>query len=219
MNLNKKNKPLISFILIGLNILIFALMYLLGKGSESTETLIKFGANFGPLTKSGQVYRLITCSFLHIGMIHLICNMYSLYVLGPSIEYFYGKLKLVLIYFYSAITASLFALIFQPNTLTAGASGAIFGLLGAMLYFGYTYRGYLGNKAMGSVISVILINLFIGFSLPGISNAAHIGGLIGGLAMSFLVGIDNDGKKSRIINGLIIVSVLTGFLVYMAFFR
>lgn len=219
MNLNKKNKPIISFLLIAFNILIFTLMYIFGKGSESTETLINFGANFGPLTKSGQYYRLLSSAFLHIGIIHLLCNMYSLYVLGPSVEYFFGKLKFTLIYFYSAITASLFALIFNPNSLTAGASGAIFGLLGAMLYFGYTYRGYLGNKAIGSVMSVILINLFIGFSLPGISNAAHIGGLIGGIAMSFLIGIDNDRKKSRIINGSIIITILTGFLLYMAFFR
>ena len=111
-------------------------------------------------------------------------------------------------------------MIFQSDTvLTAGASGAIFGLLGALLYFGYTYRGYLGNRILGQVASVIVLNLFIGFSMPGISNAAHIGGLIGGLAMSFMLGADINEKKSNKIHGIIITVLLTAFLVYMAFFR
>ncbi len=219
-NMSKNNKPIISFALIAINIIVFALMYILGKGSEDSETLINFGANIGVLTKAGQYYRLITCAFLHIGVIHLFCNMYSIYAVGPTIEYFFGKAKFLFIYFYSAITASLFVLIFQSDTvLTAGASGAIFGLLGALLYFGYTYRGYLGNRILGQVASVIVLNLFIGFSMPGISNAAHIGGLIGGLAMSFMLGADINEKKSNKIHGIIITVLLTAFLVYMAFFR
>ena len=195
-------------------------MYILGKGSEDAPTLIKFGANVGALTRGGDYYRLITSAFLHIGVIHLLCNLYSMFMVGPTIEYFYGKFKYILIYLYSAITASLFVLIFQgENTITAGASGAIFGLLGALLYFGYKYKGYIGNKIIGSVISVILINLFIGFTSQGISNAGHIGGLVGGLAISFMLGASKDDKKSTKISGAIVLFLLTGFLVYMAFFR
>ena len=219
-NMNKNNKPLLSYILIAINVIIFALMYIIGKGSEDSGTLIKFGANVGVLTKNGEYYRLITCAFLHIGVIHLICNMYSLYALGPTIEYFFGKAKFLFIYFYSAITASLFALIFQGDqVLTAGASGAIFGLLGALLYFGYTYRGYIGNKMLSQAISVILLNLFIGFTMAGISNAAHIGGLVGGLAMSFMLGADINEEKTNRIHGIIITILLTAFLIYMTFFR
>ena len=219
-NMNKKDKPLVSYILIAVNIIIFALMYLIGNGSEDSQTLINFGANMGALTKNGEYFRLISCAFLHIGVLHLVCNMYSIYAVGPTVEYFYGKLKFIFIYFYSAIIASLFVLIFQGDgVVTAGASGAIFGLMGALLYFGYSYRGYMGNRAISSVVSVIIINLFIGFTTPGISNAAHIGGLIGGLAMSYMLGANVDDKKTVKINGIIITLILTGFLIYMSFFR
>ena len=219
-NMNKNDKPVISYILIAINIIVFALMYLIGNGSEDSQTLINFGANMGALTKNGEYFRLISCAFLHIGVIHLICNMYSIYAIGPTVEYFYGKLKFIFIYFYSAIIASLFVLIFQGDgVVTAGASGAIFGLMGALLYFGYSYRGYMGNRIISSVVSVILLNLFIGFTTPGISNAAHIGGLIGGLAMSYMLGANIDEKKTVKINGIIITIILTGFLIYMSFFR
>ena len=219
-NMNKNDKPVISYILIAINIIVFALMYLIGNGSEDSQTLINFGANMGALTKNGEYFRLISCAFLHIGVIHLICNMYSIYAIGPTVEYFYGKLKFIFIYFYSAIIASLFVLIFQGDgVVTAGASGAIFGLMGALLYFGYSYRGYMGNRIISSVVSVILLNLFIGFTTPGISNAAHIGGLIGGLAMSYMLGANIDEKKTVKINGIIITIILTGFLIYMSFFK
>ena len=219
-NMNKNDKPVISYILIAINIIVFALMYLIGNGSEDSQTLINFGANMGALTKNGEYFRLISCAFLHIGVIHLICNMYSIYAVGPTVEYFYGKLKFIFIYFYSAIIASLFVLIFQGDgVVTAGASGAIFGLMGALLYFGYSYRGYMGNRIISSVVSVILLNLFIGFTTPGISNAAHIGGLIGGLAMSYMLGANIDEKKTVKINGIIITIILTGFLIYMSFFK
>ena len=220
-NMYKQKKPIVTYSLIAINIIIFALMYILGNGSESTETLIKFGANYGELTKNGEYYRLITNAFLHIGIIHLACNMYSLYVVGPTIEHFFGRGKFIIIYLYSAILGSLFALTFQGNqVVSAGASGAIFGLLGSLLYFGFSYRGYVGNKIINQIIPVILINLFIGFTSTGISNSAHIGGLIGGTAISFMFGIEkkNDNKLNRI-NGAIITIVLTAFMVYMSFFR
>ena len=217
---SKKNDKIMTIIFAVINIIVFALMYIIGNGSENKATLLKFGANMGMLTKNGDYYRLITCAFLHIGVVHLLCNLYSLFIIGQNIEYFFGKLKFVLIYFYSAITASLFVLIFQSdNTITAGASGAIFGLMGALLYFGYTYRGYIGNKIISSALTVIAINLAYGFVHPGISNAAHIGGLVGGLAISYMLGIKNNENKASKISGTVIVFALTGFLVYMAFFR
>ena len=101
----KQKKPIVTGILILVNIIVFALMYIIGKGSEDTDTLIKFGANIPSLIRGGDYYRLITSGFLHIGIIHILCNMYSLSVLGPTIEHFYGKAKYVLIYFYSMIIA------------------------------------------------------------------------------------------------------------------
>ena len=216
----KEKKPIITGILILVNIIVFILMYILGKGSEDTDTLVLFGANVPALIRGGDYYRLIASGFLHIGIIHILCNMYSLSVLGPTIEHFYGKAKYILIYFFSMIIASLFVMVFQNDySVSAGASGAIFGLLGSLLYFGYYYRGYIGNQIIGQVIPVIIINLVIGFMFPGISNAAHIGGLIGGVAVSFMLGINDKSDKSNRITGTIITIALTAFMVYLAFFK
>lgn len=219
---NKNNRKTVTASIILINLVVFLLMYIFGNGSLDNKTLIKFGANYVPLTKSGQVFRLLTSAFLHIGFFHLLCNMYSLYILGNNIEYFYGKKRYIAIYLYSAITGSLFTLIFSgSNVISAGASGAIFGLLGSLLYFGYNYRGYIGNKIINDVIAVIAINLMIGFSLSNIGNAAHIGGLIGGffLSMAIGTGIDDENFKSNKVNGIIITSILTVFLIYVAFFK
>ena len=216
----KQKKPIVTGILILVNIIVFALMYIIGKGSEDTDTLIKFGANIPSLIRGGDYYRLIASGFLHIGIIHILCNMYSLSVLGPTIEHFYGKAKYVLIYFYSMIIASLFVMVFQSDySVSVGASGAIFGLLGSLLYFGYHYRGYIGNQIIGQIIPVIIINLVIGFMAPGISNAAHIGGLLGGVCVSFMLGINDKNDKTNRITGTILTIVLTGFMIYLAFFK
>ena len=100
-----------------------------------------------------------------------------------------------------------------------GASGAIFGLLGAMLYFGYHYRLYLGSVMAERIIPIILLNLFIGFTMPYIDNFAHIGGLVGGLFASMMVGIEGKTNKSDTINGAIVTVILFAFLIYMTFFR
>ena len=217
--LMKTKKPIITLSLIIINVIIFTLMYLLGNGSENTKTLINFGANYVALTKSGEYYRLLTSAFLHIGVIHLLLNMYSLYIIGTQIEYFYGKIKYSIIYLFSALMGSLFTIVLSSeNTVAAGASGAIFGLLGSMLYFGYHYRGYIGNAIIGQIIPVIILNLFIGFTTPGIGNAAHIGGLIGGYIISMALGFDKENNISKV-HGTIISILLTVFMVYFGFIK
>ncbi len=216
----KEKKPTVTYLIILINLIVFGLMYVFGNGSENIDTLIKFGANYAPLTKSGEYYRLITSAFLHIGIIHLLCNLYALYVIGPQIEQFFGRVKYILIYLFSAIMGSLFTLVLSgDNTVSAGASGAIFGLFGAILYFGYTYRGYIGNAIISQIVPVILLNLFIGLTSTNIGNAAHIGGLVGGYVMSLALGADIDESRSQKINGMVVTILLTVFMVYMAFFR
>lgn len=218
----KNNKPIITYILIFINIVMFVLMYMLGNGSENTNTLIDFGANYILLTKAGEYYRLITSGFLHIGVIHLLLNMYSLYIVGSQVEYFYGKVKYIIIYLFSLIMGSLFTVALSSvNTVSAGASGAIFGLLGSILYFGIKYRGYIGNSLVNQIVPVVVLNLIIGFTTPGIGNAAHIGGLIGGYLISMAVGIGIDKKEQRSsrINGIIISAILTIFMIYIGFVR
>jgi rhomboid protease GluP len=214
----KEKKPVVTYGLIAINVIIFVLMYILGYGSTNVATLIRFGAQYKPLVLNGEYYRLLTSAFLHIGIIHLLCNMYSLYIIGSQVENFYGKAKYIVIYLFSAFTGSLLSLLFV-DTISAGASGAIFGLLGSILYFGYHYRVYLGTVIKSQIIPIIFLNLLIGYLTPGINNFAHVGGLIGGILISKAVGVKYKSSKSDIINGIIMTIILTMFLIYMAFFK
>jgi rhomboid protease GluP len=109
-------------------------------------------------------------------------------------------------------------MLFLKDTISAGASGAIFGLFGAILYFGYHYRVFLGNVIRSQIIPVILLNFMIGLLLPGIDNAAHIGGLLGGVLISAAVGVPFRSTKSDQINGFIMTMISLVFLIYMGFF-
>lgn len=213
----KPKKPIITVSLIIINVIVFILMYIFGKGSQDAFTLIKFGAFQKELILGGEYYRLITSAFLHIGIFHLLFNCYALYVIGRQLESFLGKIKFLIIYFVSALCGSLMSMIF-PISISAGASGAIFGLLGSLLYFGYNYRVYLGTVLKSQIIPLILINLIFGFMVSGINNAAHIGGLIGGILITMSLGIKYKSKKSEQINGIVLLSLFLGFLIYMGFF-
>lgn len=211
-------KPIVTYGIIAINVIVFILMYILGNGSEDAYTLIKFGANVPEYIKAGEYYRLLTSAFLHIGVFHLLCNNYALYIIGSQLESFLGKTKFLIVYLVSAICGNLMSLLFTTG-ISAGASGAIFGLLGSLLYFGYYYRVYLGNLIHSQIIPVILLNLCIGFLTPGIDNAAHIGGLIDGVLSTMAVGLKYKSKKSDRINGVILTVIFISFLVYLGFFR
>lgn len=211
-----KKLPIITYILIAINILVYLLNVsgLIGNGLFYMS---------GEYFKLGQYWRVITYAFFHdtslpYGILHILCNMYSLYIIGSQIEQVYGKVKYLTIYIISAVVAGLLSGLLNPVG-SIGASGAIFGLCGAMLYFGYHYRLYLGNSLKTQLIPVILLNLFIGFSIPGIDNFGHIGGLIGGIFASLLVGVEGYSEKKDRVNGFIVTFILIGFLIYMICFR
>ena len=212
--------PIITYAIIAVCVIMFILCYIVGDGANDIETLLLLGANVGSLTKGGQLYRLFTCIFLHAGIIHLLCNMYSLYVIGPQVESFFGKLKYIFIFCFSGICGSILSLAFAgSNLVSVGASGAIFGLLGSILYFGYHYRVYLGNALKSQIVPVILLNLMIGFMITGIDNFAHIGGLIGGIFASMAVGVPDKSGTSDKANGCILMLIYLGFIIYLAFFK
>lgn len=216
---SKKN-PFITHAIILICMILFIAMYIFGNGSNDIKTLIDFGGNATIYTKMGEYYRLFTSIFLHIGIIHLLCNMYSLYVLGPQVENFYGKIKYLSIFIISGISGSLLSTALSGNNIVSvGASGAIFGLLGSILYFGYHYRVYLGNVLKSQIIPLILLNLGIGFILSGIDNLAHIGGLIGGIFASMAVGVPDKSTKTDKTNGYILLLIYISFLIYLAFFK
>ena len=212
----KAKKPYVTYILIALNIFMFLLMYILGNGSEDVNTLVQFGALYKPYVLAGEYFRIISTIFLHIGIWHLLVNCYSLYVIGNQMESFLGKTKFLFVYLISAISGSLMSLIFT-NAVSAGASGAIFGLLGSMLYFGYNYRVFLGNVLKSQIIPLIVLNLIIGFSLSGIDNAAHIGGLVGGVFSTVAVGLKHKTSTFEKVNGFIILILYVVFLGYVVF--
>ncbi len=209
-------KIIITPILITLCVLVFISMYIWGNGSENTITLLLFGANFRPLVQAGEIWRLATSMFLHIGIVHLVVNMYSLYIIGKQLESFLGRWKFLIVYLGSGIIGSLLSVVVH-SSISAGASGAIFGLLGSLLYFGYHYRLYLGMVLRTQVIPIIIINLLIGFMVPGIDNFAHIGGLVGGYLLTMVLGVPGKTRKSDRINGSIVLILLIAFLSYMLF--
>lgn len=211
----RPKKPTVTYTLIIINILVFLAMYLFGNGSEDNLTLLAFGANNRTLVLGfHEYYRLLTSSFIHIGILHLFVNMYSLWVIGSQIENFFGKIKYLIIYLGSALFGSLLSICFS-NSISAGASGAIFGLLGAMLYFGHHYRLYLGNALYSQIIPVIILNLALGFFTPGIDNACHIGGLIGGIFIAMVCGLKYKNNKMERINGIILSMIFLGFIMFL----
>lgn len=212
-----RRPALVTNTLIIINVILFVLMYLIGNGSTDTATLLDFGANYGPFVKMGEVYRLLTCAFLHIGLLHLLFNMYALKIIGNEIERYYGRVKYLIIYLGSAVLGSLFSCLFTDGV-SAGASGAIFGLFGALMYFGYHHRLILGGFLTGQIIPIVILNLLLGLFIPGIDISAHIGGLIGGFALSMAVGISNKTGKRERINGIIISLILFIFTAYLLFF-
>ncbi len=206
-------RPIITSILLVINAICFFLPKLFGIDSWFLNAF----CTYGPLIRGGQYYRLITGAFLHANLLHFLFNMYALYIIGSQLESFMGKIRYILIYFFSILTASLFSMILGGNVASIGASGAIFGLMGALLYFGYHYRVYLGNVIRSQIIPLILLNLLFGFIAPGVDNAAHIGGLIGGALISVAVGVKYKSTKFEQINGTIVAILFVAFLWYMGF--
>jgi len=214
----KMKKPYITIGIILINVIVFLMMYLFGKGSNDVMTLVNFGALYKPLVVSGDYHRLLFSAFLHIGIMHLLVNSYSLYVIGTQLESFLGKFRYLFVYLISAVSGSLMSIVFSSNV-SAGASGAIFGLLGSLLYFGYNYRVYLGNVLKSQIIPLIVVNLFLGFMISGIDNAAHIGGMIGGILSTMAVGLKHKTTNFERVNGFIMLVIYVSFLIYMGFFR
>ena len=210
-----KKKLFVTYILMGLCFLMYIVTLIMGS---SNVIYLILGANYAPLVKNGEIFRLITYAFLHGSIIHLVVNMYSLFIVGRQIENNFGKVRLLIIYFISALSGGLLSALFSDG-ISIGASGAIFGLLGALLYFGLHFRLYLTDALISKIIPIIILNLLIGFTVTGIDNACHIGGLIGGFLASMAVGVPEvDNKKDRI-NGIILLLIYISFVSYLLFFR
>ena len=209
----KSKFPMITYILLAINIMMYIFPYMFGI---SNVILNKFCV-YAPLIRNKEYYRLLTGIFLHGNILHLFFNCYALYIIGTQLESFLGKIKFLIIYLLSGISGSLFTMVLGGNIASIGASGAIFGLLGSLVYFGFHYRVYLGNVIKSQIIPLIVFNLMLGFIIPGVDNSAHIGGLIGGTLVSIGLGVKDKTTNFERINGLIVTTLFYLFMIYMAF--
>jgi membrane associated rhomboid family serine protease len=179
--------PIVTYVLIGINVLMFLGSgggggLLTGGGSGGSRVFNDF-ALYGPAIDLGHDYwRLITGGFLHSGILHIGFNMYILYWLGTMLEPSLGHVRFGALYFASLLAGSFGALLLDPNAVTVGASGAVFGLMGAA----FVLQRARGIDPMQSGIGpVILINLVLGFVIPNVSVGGHLGGLVGGVLCAF----------------------------------
>ena len=181
--------------ILALNVGVFALNALLGLTGRQ-ETLLEAGAMVPLLVAGGEWWRLLTAIFLHIGILHLAFNSLALLVFGGLIEEAFGPLRMIAVYLVTGFAASVTSYTLgSPIVAAAGASGAIFGLLGAWLAYNLRRRSLsLARANVQSALFLIGINLVFGFTVPGIDNLAHIGGLVSGVAAGFAA--EGFGRKA-----------------------
>lgn len=176
----------------GILLVYLTMAYLTGSlGMDlSGELLVKHGAAAGILIADGEIWRLLSSAFLHANIVHLVLNSYAVLILGPPLERYLHTGRFIVLYIVAALFGSLLALLTSPEYFQmVGGSGAVFGMLGALLALnirgGRTLLDFLENHGARQLIGIIVINLAIGLVIPIISNSAHIGGLIGGFVLVF----------------------------------
>lgn len=187
--------PFLTYALLCIYAAVFGLATLAG-GTEDPDVLLDFGAMFGPYISEGEYWRLFTATFLHSGIMHLGFNGLSLFIFGQMVERWYGHARFALVYVLSGLAGSVSSYLLNSIAIGAGASGAIFGVIGAMAAFFLIQRRAFGKYAQNSLIGVgviVAVNIFIGVSTPGIDNWAHVGGLVSG----FLLGLALSPRYRR----------------------
>jgi rhomboid protease GluP len=189
---------LVTYILIGLCVIGYLLTALIShefldfsQDQNGLNALVTMGAQWNLLVSQGQVWRIFTAMFLHLNILHIGLNMLSLYFVGSVVEIFYGKWRYLVIYLVSGIIGGIVSYYFTDlNSVSVGASGAIFGAFGALGAFYLVNRralGPAGNAMIGQWVFWLLLNLFYGFSVTGIDIQDHIGGLISGLILGLIL--------------------------------
>ncbi len=184
----------VTVALLVVNVLVWIAQEATG-GSQNTENLIDFGAKSGPLIACGHWWRLITPMFLHIGFFHLLANSFGLFIFGGMVERIFGSVAFAVIYLVAGVLGNLFSYwadigIYHSTPIGAGASGAVFGIVGAFgsyLLLNRHVLGQMGRQAMMSVLFIVGINFVLGITLSGVDNMAHLGGLFGGALLALVI--------------------------------
>ena len=212
----KPKKIIATYVLIIVCVLLYLVSAIRSGDFISIDSLALYnlGAINQSAIKNGEILRLVTSIFLHGNIIHLLVNMYSLGIIGKQVETYLGKIKMIVICLISGVSGGLLSAI-SGTQCGIGFSGALFGLLGALLYFGYHYRLYLGEALRTQIIPIILYNLIISFLIPNIDFFAHLGGLVGGFLCSMALGVSGKSKKNERINGIITTLIYLSFLSFI----
>jgi membrane associated rhomboid family serine protease len=203
-----RDGALVTKVLIGINVAVWLLHY------EMSPATVDDLYMWGPGVANGQWYRLITSVFFHTAPLHIAMNMWSLWVLGPSLERLLGRWRFLALYLVSGLAGSALIMLAAPQTATLGASGAIFGLLGALLVIQRRRGGQLGP-----VLAIVVVNLVATFSIPGISWQAHVGGLVAGVLVGFGLAHAPTRNRTLVQAGavlVVLVAVLVATLVGVA---
>lgn len=187
----RQQKAWITMTLIVLNILYFVYLEAVGS-SEDVLFMLEHGAMFGPLALDGhEYYRLLTAVFMHFGINHIVNNMLVLFVLGDNLERALGKIKYLLFYLLCGVGANAVSMLFdmgqQTHAVSVGASGAIFGVIGGLLYAVLVNRGRLEDLSSSQLIIMIIFSLYFGFTSTGVDNVAHVAGLVIGIVLAMLL--------------------------------
>ena len=181
------SKVVITWLLLAINIIIWLVMQLVGGFlNQDADLLLRFGAMFGPLIATGEYWRLFTAMFLHAGLIHLFFNCFGLFIFGRLVEGVYGHLRFTATYLLAGLSGGVLSYLFNRTAIAVGASGAIFGILGALAAYFVVHRtsmGEMGRRNLTGLVAIAAVNLAIGILIPGIDNWAHMGGLAGGFLM------------------------------------
>lgn len=208
----KLSRPIVTQVLLAVILAVFVASVLLGAmlygswtslTSTNINVLILMGAKVNSLIAQGEIWRLFTAIFLHSGVMHLLFNLYALYILGPLLEGYIGHIRFLTIFLISGLYGSLLSYALS-SPVSVGASGAIFGLLGGITVFFLKYRNNFGGQGraiLQNMLIVLVLNLVIGFSSGFIDNWGHIGGLIGGALV--MVGIMPRYEKPVGLPGMI----------------
>ena len=192
----------LTIILVIINVIVFFVLSF-GGMTESASYMLEHGAMYVPyIIENGEYYRLFTSLFLHFGFSHLLNNMVTLVIMGRYVEPVVGKVCFLVIYFLSGLGGNLLSyageVITGDYAVSAGASGAIFGITGSLLALTMIYRGRVGQITSRDMVIMIGISLYLGLTSQGVDNLAHIGGLITGLLVTlFVVGIPKSMSRRR----------------------
>jgi rhomboid protease GluP len=195
--------PWVSPALVAINVVVFAMMVVAGAGLFTPDGAVHvaWGSNFGPYTTDGQWWRLFTSMFLHFGLIHIALNMWALWDLGRLAERLYGNWVFLALYILAGLAGSIASVTWNNNVNSAGASGAIFGVLGALLAYMLDKRNEVPISVMkkhrNATLAFIAYSLFYGLSHKGVDNAAHIGGLVAGVILGFAMARPLDPARRQ----------------------